>query len=137
MLYLGRNDQREWVSSAEIADALGAPANYLGKTLRQLTRQGLLESSRGAAGGFRLARDAADVSMADILACVDDVGHVATCLLGARPCEPGQPCAVHDRWTEMEAMVLAPMAGTSIADLLGPAGEALHTIDISEVTCND
>ena len=44
----------EPVSADRVAGALGAPANYLGKTLNMLARRGLLASSRGPAGGFRL-----------------------------------------------------------------------------------
>ena len=43
------------VGAYRLADALGIPQNYLSKTLHQLARAGILDSTRGKLGGFRLA----------------------------------------------------------------------------------
>jgi Rrf2 family protein len=120
VLFLARQQEGRFVPATEIADALGAPRNYLGKTLRLLARRGLLRSVRGAQGGFRLRRPADSISAAEVIEAVDDVPPMATCLLGDHPCQPDRPCEVHPHWSALRERVLAPLAETSIADLLGP-----------------
>jgi Rrf2 family iron-sulfur cluster assembly transcriptional regulator len=119
ILYLGRNQERGLIAATEVAEALGAPPNYLAKTLRLLTRRGVLRSVRGPGGGFALARPAAAISAADVVEAVDEVSAPANCLLGNRGCDPDNPCEAHARWAELTRRVLQPMEETSIADLVG------------------
>lgn len=119
VLYLARREADGFTSALEIAKALGAPSNYLGKTLRLLVRRGLLRSVRGAQGGFRLRRPAHTISAAEVIEAVDETSPVATCLLGDHPCNPAHPCEAHAKWTALRDLVLKPMEETSIADLLG------------------
>lgn len=121
ILYLGRNQGRGLISAAETADALGAPPNYLSKTLRLLARRGLLKSSRGPRGGFELAFDIETITAAQVMEAVDEVASPANCLLGGGACDPTRPCAAHERWSTLRERVLGPMQDTTIADLLGPS----------------
>ena len=67
MLELARRQHdEEPVRIREIADAHGVPARFLVQILLQLKAAGLVTSTRGAAGGYRLARDAAAITLADI-----------------------------------------------------------------------
>lgn len=119
VLYLARNRDRDWVSATEIAQGLGAPPNYLAKTLRVLARRGILQSVRGAQGGFQLRVDADVLTAAEVVAAVDEVRTTAACLLGDRACSPTTPCEVHERWSALTARVLQPLSETTITDLLG------------------
>jgi Rrf2 family protein len=118
VLYLARRGGSELVPAKEIAAALGAPHNYLGKTLARLSRHGLLRSVRGPQGGFALAMDAAAISAATVVDAVDEPRPALPCLTGARPCDPLRPCAVHARWAALASRVARPLRDTSIADLL-------------------
>lgn len=130
MLFLARREDRGFTPASEIADALGAPPNYLSKTLRLLVRRGLLLSVRGAQGGFRLRRPAHLISTAEVVEAVEEGGPVATCLLGARPCNPDSPCQAHAKWASLRDLVLRPMMDTSVADLLsGPPGTPIESND--------
>lgn len=121
VLYLAQQAPGEPVPADRIARALGAPGNYLGKTLQLLARRGLLASARGPAGGFRLLRGAGDIALADVVAAVDEGPRPqAVCLLGNRPCRAASPCAAHARWSAVQAELWAPLHGTTIADLLEP-----------------
>lgn len=119
MLFLARQGERGFTPASEIAEALGAPPNYLSKTLRLLVRRGLLLSVRGAQGGFRLRRPAHLITTAEVVEAVDERSPVATCLLGDRPCDPADPCQAHAKWASLRGLVLKPMMDTTIADLLG------------------
>ncbi len=124
VLYLARHRERGLVPATEVAKALGAPPNYLAKTLRLLSKRGVLRSVRGAQGGFALAAPPSDLSTARVVEAVDEVTAAATCLLGDRPCDPAHRCAAHDRWSELRDRVLRPMSETTIADLLAGSDEA-------------
>jgi Rrf2 family protein len=119
VLYLGRNQERGLISAKELAEALGAPPNYLAKTLRLLARHGMLRSSRGPGGGFALAVPPEDLFAADVVEAVDEVSSPASCLMGNRSCDPDHPCEAHFRWADLTKQVLRPMQDTSIADILG------------------
>ena len=125
VLYLARHRAKGLVPASEIAGALGAPQNYLSKTLRRLAQRGLLRSGRGPKGGFELLVHPASLSLSRVLDAVDEsVESSPTCLLGDRACNPSGPCEVHMRWITLVEQVLRPMEETSMADLLGGAFEA-------------
>jgi Rrf2 family protein len=105
------------VRVAEVADAVDAPRNYLAKILGQLARAGLLDSSRGAAGGFRLARPADDVALADVVGVFEGM-ELRGCLLGTGPCGTDPSCTAHSRWAPIALATTCFFAGTTIGDLL-------------------
>lgn len=119
VLYLGQKEGQGYVSAVEVAEALGAPPNYLAKTLRLLARRGVLKSVRGPRGGFLLAIPSDQLSAARVVEAVDETSAPANCLLGNHPCNPANPCQAHQRWAELTADVLRPMEETTIADILG------------------
>lgn len=122
VLYLAQQAPGEPVPADRIARALGAPGNYLGKTLQLLARRGLLASARGPAGGFRLLVPPDEITLADVVTAVDDAPRAAAvCLLGNRPCLAAHPCAAHARWSTVQQDLWAPLHRTTIADLLDPA----------------
>lgn len=124
LLYLAQQAPGEPVPADRIARALGAPGNYLGKTLQLLARRGLLASARGAAGGFRLLRAPNEIALADVVHAVDDGPRPqAVCLLGNRPCRAAAPCAAHAAWSTVQQELWAPLRRTTIADLLENAGK--------------
>ena len=134
VLFLAQQPQGEPVPADRIARALGAPGNYLGKTLQLLARRGLLASTRGPAGGFRLLRDADEIALADVVTAVDDAPRIAAvCLLGNRPCRSASPCAAHAGWSAVQKELWAPLRHTTIADLMGPARMEFDAEPVSAV----
>src|SRR5438128_1725977 len=91
LLFLAQRPPGEAVSADRIAQALGAPGNYLGKTLNVLARRGILSSNRGPQGGFRLARRPGDITLAEIADVIAEPRAHAICLLGDRPCSDRTP----------------------------------------------
>ena len=118
-LYLARRHPAGLVSAGEVAAALGTPPNYTSKTLRQLTRKGLLRSVRGPHGGFALRLEPAELSVARLVDAVDEVAErQAVCLLGDRPCDATHPCGAHRRWSDVQERTSALLERTTLADLL-------------------
>jgi Rrf2 family protein len=119
ILTLARAPGRGVLRAEQIADAIGAPPNYLAKTLNQLARAGLLASARGPAGGFALAIAPETLTLATIVDLFEQPRRSPVCLLGARPCDATAPCIAHARWSDVTTTRRAPLLETTIADLLG------------------
>ena len=111
------------IGAARLAAKLGIPQNYLSKTLHQLARAGVLESTRGKAGGFRLARSPAKISLLEVVSPFDDVTGRKTCLMGQPVCSDHNSCAAHQRWKEVAERTAEFFRETTLADL---ASEAPH-----------
>ena len=113
----------------QIADATGAPRNYMAKTLNALAKAGIVESARGPLGGFRLALPAGAITLSRIVDLFDEARPQTCCMLGNAPCDPARPCAAHHTWTRIVAARRAPLATTTVADLLaGPDVRAASTV---------
>jgi Rrf2 family protein len=126
VLFLARSEAGGTRSADVIARSLGVPRNYMGKVLNALAHAGALESVRGPRGGFRLASDALQRTVASVIEPFQRLADRHVCLLGDRPCDATRPCDVHQRWRRMEDPVTAFFRHTTIAALLAPApgGEA-------------
>lgn len=111
----GSNDR--YFRADEIAKSTGTPANYTGKILNTLVRARLVKSSRGPAGGFRLAANPADVTAADIVDLFNGPRVNRQCILGLKSCNQRRPCDAHRRWSAVLDAQRAPLAATTIADL--------------------
>lgn len=105
------------VSVDEIAERLDVPRNYLSKILHVLARTDILDSTRGPGGGFRLARPADDVSLADVVRHFDRVPDETTCLLGRTSCSDDDPCRAHTRWATVRTAVIGFLDDTRLVDL--------------------
>src|SRR5689334_16960451 len=112
VLVLARERRR--LSADEIARATGAPANYLGKTLNALAKTGIVTSARGPAGGFGLALPPEELTIARIADAFPEPSRPSTCLLGARPCNPDDPCGAHHRWSGIARMMYEALENTSV-----------------------
>jgi Rrf2 family protein len=125
LLYLAQRPPLEAVSAERMALALGAPANYLSKTLNVLARRGLLRSTRGPQGGFRLTRSPAEITVAEVAAVFEEPRARSVCLLGDRACTDRAPCRAHGQWLVLRDRVEAPLRTTTLATLLGEPAERL------------
>jgi Rrf2 family protein len=103
----------------EIAAALGIPRNYLSKILHRLAREGVLASTRGRNGGFRLARPAGRISLLEVVEPFDRIDARRQCLLGREVCSDERACEAHVAWKQVGARIAAFFTGTTLADLAG------------------
>ena len=120
VLYLAQQPGNSITSAVEIADAIGAPRNYLSKTLHALTRAGVTASVSGRGGGFALAVPPYRLTLARLIGVFHDEEEPGRCLLGDRPCTGDLPCPAHQRWSQLHLAHEHALRSTTIADLLGP-----------------
>lgn len=117
VLYLAAHGTDRAVQVAEMARALDLPQNYLSKTLHQLARAGVLASTRGKSGGFRLAVAPDRLALARIVAPFGDIEDRRRCLLGRATCSDRTACAAHTRWKEVAEKLSTFFRETTVADL--------------------
>jgi Rrf2 family protein len=124
----------------EIASRQEIPIQYLESVLLALKHAGVVQSLRGASGGFRLARPPADIRLADVIRAVD--GPMAD-VRGDRPEEvtyPGPAAHLQDIWVALRASLREILEGTSLEDLvrgtLSPEIERLLSIPDAWVSLN-
>src|SRR4051812_5912866 len=100
------------VCLAEIAGRQQLSLSYLEQLFSKLRRAGLVSSARGPGGGYRLARPADAIAIADIVLAVDEPIKATRCEAGSGGCmaapgaEPGGvQCQTHDLWFELSRQV--------------------------------
>jgi Rrf2 family protein len=106
------------VKAEQIATAQSIPLKFLENILLELRRAEIVTSRRGAEGGYRLARPAAEVSVADVIRAVE--GPIATVRV-ARPEEveyTGPARGLQGVWIELRASMRGVLEETSLADLV-------------------
>lgn len=108
------------VAVGEIADALAVPRNYLSKTLHQLSRAGLVTSTFGPGGGYRLAKGPTQITLDEVLAPFDETRGERHCLLGRSRCSDTDPCLAHAHWKGVAEQIHTFFRTTTIAKLLEP-----------------
>ena len=117
---LARHYGERLVSADEIATVVGAPRNYLSKTLNALVRGGVLTSMRGPGGGFALAKTPDLLSVAEVIDVFADAEPTAArCVLMDKPCDADFPCAAHRRWVTITRIAREPLLATTIGELCG------------------
>ncbi len=117
VLYLAEHGAARTIQVGEMARALRLPRNYLSKTLHQLARAGVLASTRGKTGGFRLAVPPDRLSLHRVVAPFGDIDDRRRCLLGRAECSDRNACAAHAHWREVAEQVSTFFRETTIADL--------------------
>jgi Rrf2 family protein len=118
VIQLARLPEQGALPADVIAKALGAPANYLAKTLNLLAKAGILISRRGPTGGFALAIRPAQLTIAAVMQPFAEEPRTAHCLQADRSCNHEAPCAAHALWRGPAEQALAAYARTTIAELL-------------------
>lgn len=98
MVFVACQGDQDPVLAKDIAANTGVPPHYLSRILRDAVRVGLLESTRGVGGGFRLARPAKKIRLMDVLAPFDDVLGRSRCPFGQPRCHDDHPCGFHEHW---------------------------------------
>jgi Rrf2 family protein len=104
------------MGSRGLAQDLGIPGPYLGKILSALSRNDIVESSRGRGGGYRLNRRPEAVSLKTVLQLFEPEALERVCIVGNPDC-PGASCARHKDWQAAYGRFLALMEETTIADI--------------------
>lgn len=110
LIYLGKYSKSDHrIGIKKISEDLNLSSPFLGKILQNLVKQKLLVSTKGPNGGFALAKDAADISLWDIVIKVDGEEFFTNCLISLEPCrthDPTKPlCPVHAQYDKLRGEI--------------------------------
>lgn len=101
----------------DIAASTATPPEYLSKILQELARSHLVKAQRGPSGGYRLAREAQDISVLDVIEALNPLPRVRECPLG-RADHKKNLCPLHQLLDDAVANVECVFRQVSIADLI-------------------
>ena len=117
MLYLSLNYGVRPITLADISDRQGISLSYLEQLFSNLRRQGLVSSSRGPGGGYRLSRSADEVTVLDIISAVDEKVDTTRCE-GKGNCSNGEQCLSHEIWHSLSEQIKMYLGGITLGQVL-------------------
>jgi FeS assembly SUF system regulator len=107
-------------TAAAVAAATRLPPATVAKLLKALAHAGLVSATRGATGGYRLARLPAAISIAEVVAAIDgDIG-MTQCSVHAAECERTNYCPTRPHWAAINRAVGAALSAITLAEMIGP-----------------
>ncbi len=105
------------VTLADIARRQGISLSYLEQLFAQLRKRGLVQSSRGPGGGYRLGRPAVDIAVVDVISAVDESVDATRCG-GMENCQGDARCLTHDLWHDLSKQIHDFLGGIDLAQLV-------------------
>ena len=109
----------------DLAQSVEIPANYLSKVLLTLRNAGLVDTTRGSGGGYRLRRPANDIHLIDVVELFEEISRTKPpCFLGrTRSCSETKPCTAHSSWKTLQAAYLGFLVSTPLSAIAGNPGD--------------
>ncbi len=121
MLDLALHYQDGPITLADISQRQGISLSYLEQLFSKLRKQGLVDSTRGPGGGYRLSREASNIAVADVITAVDEKVETTRCG-GLSNCQDDQQCLTHELWTELSGQIHQFLMGISLGQLVERQG---------------
>lgn len=119
MLDLAQHPDEGYISLKTIADRQRVSMKYLEIIVSSLKKAGLVDSTRGKEGGYKLNRIPAEYGVGDILRCIEDNLAPVSCIKsGSVFCERAAECMTVPMWMELDDIINAYLDTVSLEDLL-------------------
>ncbi len=117
MMDLAIHDYEGPVTLADISSCQGISLSYLEQLFAKLRKSGLVEGVRGPGGGYRLGKPASQISIADIIASVDENLDATRCK-GSEDCHGGEKCLTHQIWADLSKSLYEFLDGLTLASFI-------------------
>ncbi|NKB75962.1 MAG: Rrf2 family transcriptional regulator [Gammaproteobacteria bacterium] len=121
MIDLAINQMKGPVSLKSISENQGISLSYLEQLFAKMRKNKLVVGSRGPGGGYMLAKDVDQITMAEIIVAVDEPLDITECD-GLRNCHNGKPCLSHDLWSELSDQLYSFLDGIHLGELMRRSG---------------
>ncbi len=123
VLHLARrtSDGAEPVAARELAEAERLPGDYVEQILLRLRRAGIVESMRGARGGYRLARPSSQISVRDVMTASEHQTFEVNCEshpVNAERCGTAASCSIRPVWQALQQRIDGLLESITLEDLL-------------------
>jgi len=110
------------ITLADISHRQEISLSYLEQLFSKLRKNGLVDSTRGPGGGYRLSRETHDIAIADVISAVDEKVDATKCG-GLGNCQGETQCLTHDLWTDLSDQIFQFLSGISLGDLVDRKGD--------------
>ena len=120
-IHLARRAGQGPVAARELSGHERLPHDYVEQILLRMRRAGIVDSVRGAKGGYLLAREPQAVSVKDVIEASEHVTFEVNCdvhRVDADRCDPSTACSIRPVWRLLERRINDLLAGITLADLL-------------------
>jgi Rrf2 family cysteine metabolism transcriptional repressor len=117
MLDLAIHGDEGLVLLKDIACRQEISKRYLEHMMTMLRNRGLVVAERGAAGGYRLARAASDISLIEIFEALEGEIAPVECIRDSSVCNRAEDCVARDLWCEVADAMRGVLEGQTLADL--------------------
>jgi FeS assembly SUF system regulator len=121
--YLAAEPTRQ-ITAAALATEARLPRATVAKVLKTLAHAGLVAGARGAAGGYRLARPAAAISVAEVVAAIDGAIGLTQCTSHGPDCQRSTFCPTRPAWQRINHAVGAALEAVTLAEMVPPGSFA-------------
>lgn len=118
MLVLAQQSGTRPVMVKEIADQQNLPPTYLEQLMVLLKKANLVNATRGAHGGYVLARSAAEITLAEIIEVLEGSLTLTECPSGTGCCGKPEACALHDIWNAAGQALIRVFQDVTLANLV-------------------
>jgi Rrf2 family iron-sulfur cluster assembly transcriptional regulator len=125
MIDLGMNSGHGPVTLAKISERQKISLSYLEQLFAKLRRRNLVDSVRGPGGGYCLAKDMGQVSVAEIILAVDEPIDATQCG-GKENCHDDHKCITHDLWAKLNDHILDYLKGVTLKQLVDDQNAKLN-----------
>ena len=115
--YLVENIEDERISIGDISQSKNIPEPFLRKLFKPLVQNNIIHSTRGVAGGVRLAREPEEITVLEVVEALEGPLALNDCLLDDSECEFLSECGMHDVWEEAQAAMAKVLRSKDLTDL--------------------
>jgi Rrf2 family protein len=132
-LHLARRVSEGPITGREIADVERLPGDYVEQILLRLRRAGLVRSTRGAHGGYALARPAVEISIRDVIEASETMTFDLHCVshpVGEERCSSSHNCSIRPVWMLLQRKIDDVLGGVCLADLLEEESEVRSRVGL-------
>lgn len=117
MLDLCLNYGKGAITLADISERQGISLSYLEQLFARLRKKGLVSSSRGPGGGYRLSRTATEITVMDVIAAVDEKVDSTQCQ-GKHNCHAEEQCVSHELWESLSDQIRSYLSGITLQQVV-------------------
>ena len=124
----------EMLSAHVLAERVHVEVPTASKVLKLLAGNDLLESYRGANGGYRVSRTAAEISVAEVIAAIEGPIAMTECSVEEGLCAQEDNCGLRSNWQRISMAVAQALRDVSLAEMSAPVGRNSNPLQITTLS---
>jgi Rrf2 family protein len=111
------NSDMQVFTAKFLVEKLGMPDKYLRRLMTDMSKKGFIKSLQGREGGYVFAKNANNISLADVIDSVEGMDRYTGCVMGFDKCSDENPCSLHKAYAPLRDKLVEFLTTHTIADL--------------------